>query len=44
MLENKEINKQNLEKLIRRLSGMGYTWDTIKSVLNKLKIDTDEEM
>ena len=42
--KNKEINKQNLEKLIRRLSGMGYTWDTIKSVLNKLKIDTDEEV
>lgn len=42
--KNKEINKQNLEKLIRRLSGMGYGWDTIKSVLNKLKIDTEEEM
>ena len=42
--KNKEINKQNLEKLIRRLSGMGYTWNTIKSVLNKLKIDTDEEV
>ena len=42
--KNKEINKQNLEKLIRRLSGMGYGWDTIKSVLNKLKIDTDEEV
>ena len=42
--KNKEINKQNLEKLIRRLSGMGYGWDTIKSVLNKLKIDADEEL
>ena len=42
--KTKEINKQNLDKLIRRLSGMGYGWDTIKSVLNKLKIDADEEM
>ncbi len=42
--KNKEINKQNLEKLMRRLSGMGYGWDTIKSVLNKLKIDADEGM
>lgn len=42
--KNKEINKQNLEKLMRRLSGMGYGWDTIKSVLNKLKIETDEEV
>ena len=42
--KNKEINKQNLDKLIRRLSGMGYGWDTIKSVLNKLKIDTEEEI
>jgi len=41
--KNREINKQNLEKLIRRLSGMGYTWDTIKSVLNKLKINAEEE-
>jgi regulatory protein len=42
--KNKEINKQNLEKLIRRLSGMGYGWDTIKSVLNKLKIETEDEV
>lgn len=42
--KNKEINKQNLEKLIRRLSGMGYGWDTIKSVLKKLKIDTEDEI
>ena len=42
--KTKEINKQNLDKIIRRLSGMGYSWDTIKSVLNKLKIDTDEEI
>lgn len=42
--KNKEINKQNLDKLIRRLSGMGYGWDTIKSVLNKLKIETEYEV
>lgn len=41
--KNKEINKQNLEKLMRRLSGMGYAWDTIKSVLNKLNIETEDE-
>lgn len=42
--KNKEINKQNLDKFLRRLSGMGYGWDTIKSVLNQMKIDTEEEM
>ena len=41
--KNKEINKQNLDRLIRRLSGMGYGWETIKSVLNQLKIETEDE-
>ena len=42
-LRNKIVDKQTIEKLIRRLQGMGYTWDTIKSVLNRLKFDADEE-
>lgn len=41
--KTREINKQNIDKLIRRLSGMGYNWDTIKSVLNQLKIEAEEE-
>lgn len=41
--KTREINKQNIEKLMRRLSGMGYGWDTIKSVLNQLKIEEEEE-
>ena len=40
--KSKEVNKQNLDKLIRRLSSMGYNWDTIKSVLNKLKFELEE--
>lgn len=42
-LRNKEINKQTLEKLFRRLTSMGYNWETIKSTLNKLKCDMEEE-
>lgn len=38
-LKNKEITKENLEKLTRRLAGMGYNWDTIKSVLTNFKYD-----
>lgn len=41
-LRNKVVDKQTIEKLIRRLQGMGYTWDTIKSILNCLKCETDE--
>ena len=41
-LRNKTIDKQTIEKLIRRLQGMGYTWDTIKSTLNHLKCETEE--
>lgn len=41
-LRNKVIDKPTVEKLIRRLQGMGYTWDTIKSTLNFLKYETEE--
>ena len=38
-LRNKAIDKQTIDKLIRRLQGMGYTWETIKSTLNYLKYE-----
>ncbi|MBR4999152.1 MAG: regulatory protein RecX [Clostridia bacterium] len=41
-LRNKTIDKQTIEKLIRRLQGMGYNWDAIKSTLNSLKCDIEE--
>lgn len=41
-LKNKVADKQTIEKLIRRLQGMGYTWDVIKSTLNYLKYETEE--
>ena len=41
-LRNKVVDKQTIEKLIRRLQGMGYTWDTIKSTLNYLKCELEE--
>lgn len=34
--KSKDINKDNCEKLTRRLSYQGYSWETIKKVLNKL--------
>lgn len=40
-LKNKQVDNKTLEKLVRRLNGLGYNWDTIKSVLNKLKIDNE---
>ena len=42
-MRNKVADKPTIEKLIRRLQGMGYTWDTIKSALNHLKCNTEEE-
>ena len=41
-LRNKIVDKQTIEKLIRRLQGMGYAWDTIKSTLNHLKCECEE--
>ena len=41
-LRNKIINKQIIEKLIRRLQGMGYSWETIKYTLNYLKFEEND--
>lgn len=41
-MRNKVADKQTIEKLIRRLQGMGYNWDTIKHTLNELKCATEE--
>lgn len=41
-LRNKVVDKPTIEKLIRRLQGMGYGWDTIKSTLNAIKYDIDD--
>jgi len=41
-LRNKIVDKQTIEKLIRRLQGMGYNWETIKSTLNYLKYEENE--
>lgn len=40
-LRNIELDKQTIDKLIRRLQGMGYTWETIKSTLNCLKCEIE---
>jgi len=40
-LRNKVLDKSTIEKLIRRLQGMGYNWETIKSTLNFLKCEID---
>lgn len=41
-LRNKILDKQTIDKLIRRLQGMGYTWSTISSTLRKLKYDLED--
>lgn len=41
-LRNKVVDKLTIEKLIRRLQGMGYGWDVIKSTLNAISFDTEE--
>lgn len=41
-LKNKTIEKSVLDKLIRRLSSMGYGWGTIKKVLNELKMEVED--
>ena len=40
-IRNKVVDKTTIEKLVRRLQGMGYTWETIKSTLNYLKYETE---
>lgn len=41
-MRNKVVDKQTIEKLIRRLQGMGYNWDAIKHALNELKCEVEE--
>ena len=41
-LKNKVLNTQTKEKLIRRLLGMGYGWETIKSTLRNFKFECEE--
>lgn len=41
-LRNKILDKQTVDKLIRRLQGMGYNWEAIKSTLNSLKCNIEE--
>lgn len=42
-LKNKQLDKSICEKLIRRLLGQGYNYETIKRVLKELKIELEEE-
>lgn len=41
-LHNKVLDKPTIEKLIRRLQGMGYGWDSIKTTLNSLKYEVED--
>ena len=41
-LKNKPLNQLTKEKLIRRLLGMGYNWETIKSCLSNLNFSDEE--
>ena len=41
-LRNKVVDKQTIEKLIRRLQGMGYNWDAIKHALNHFKCNIED--
>lgn len=41
-LKNKLIDKQTIDKLIRRLQGMGYGWDEIKHTLNEIKYNIED--
>lgn len=40
-LKNKEKTNETKEKLFRRLQYLGYGWETIKSVLNKINFEED---
>ncbi len=42
--KNKDYSKANIEKLTRRLFNLGYSYETIKTVLNELKIDLGEDL
>ena len=36
-MKNKQNTKENIDKLVRRLTYLGYNWDTIKSIINKYR-------
>ena len=40
-LKNKLPTKQTKEKLIRRLMGMGYTWETINSIIRSFSFNDE---
>ena len=42
-MRNKTYDKQTVDKLIRRLQGMGYNWEVIKSTLNYLQYNVDAD-
>lgn len=42
-LKGKNIDKALYEKLVRRLLGQGYTYETIKNVLSELKMEIEED-
>ncbi len=42
-LKTKERTRDIVEKLTRRLSSMGYTWDTISKVLRELRVELEED-
>ncbi len=41
-LKNKPMDKQTIEKLIRRLTSLGYNWDTINSTLKTLNLSIED--
>lgn len=41
-LKNKTVDKAIIDKLVRRLAGQGYSWETINSTLKKLKAGIQE--
>ncbi|MBR2970169.1 MAG: RecX family transcriptional regulator [Clostridia bacterium] len=41
-LRNKASTKENIDKMIRRLTYLGYNWDSIRQVLNRLRYDTED--
>ena len=40
-LKNKEVNNNNLNKLVRHLTSKGYSFDDIKPVVNSLRREND---
>lgn len=42
-LKNKEITRELIEKLMRRLSTQGYTWEIIGRVLRTLQVEIEED-